>query len=248
MSDNSQETTAPTAPESANEQVQTTETTTEINVAPVEQAALPDEPAAEQKDYSWVPAKFLRGGTPDFEAMTKSYTSLEKKIGQKGSFAPESIDDYEYEPQHIQLDPESNKAFKQFAKDAGLSTAQYAAVLEQYEQAVTQVAETPEKAKVHLEQAWGNDFEKHAANARLAYETYVPSDIPIEAIGNNPYLLRVLANIGAELREDPMPSTGQKGSSGGTSLADIQKLMGEKDYFKNDKKQTIVSEWYAKNG
>lgn len=250
MSDNSQENTSTTFIDSVAtgaEPGPPSAVAPTVEVQPEIHTPADDKQPIESKDYSWVPAKFLRDGQPDFEAMTKSYTSLEKKIGQKGAFAPESVDEYVYEPKSIQLDAEANKAFKQFAKDNGLSTKQYAAVLEQYEQAVGQVAETPEKAKAHLTEAWGKDFDLHASNAKLAYETYVPSDIPIEAIGNNPYLLRVLANIGAELREDPTATKGAATASG-TSIDEIRQLMGDKDYYKNDQKQALVAEWYSKNG
>ena len=201
----------------------------------------------EEPKFDWVPAKFLRDGKPDFETMAKSYTTLEKKIGQKGAFAPESVDEYAYDPKSIQFDPEDNKAFKEFAKEAGLSTAQYAAVLEKYEEVYSKNIETPEKAERYLKETWGDDYTQQAANARKAFETYVPSDIPIEAIGNNPYLLRVLAQIGSELHEDPTPSKAATKSGAGQSKADIQKLMSEPDYWKNASKQALVQEWYAKN-
>lgn len=206
----------------------------------------PAEDIGDVEDLSWVPAKFLRDGKPDFQNLAKSYQSLEKKIGTKGNFAPESVDAYEYTPKSIMLDDESNKAFKEDALKAGLTPTQYQWALEQYEKAYEQTTDTPEKAKAYLEKQWGKDYDKNVQQAIKAFETYVPSHIPIEVIGNNPFVIDILSRIGSELGEDVMPVRSSAGAVG-QSKDDITKLMNEPDYWKNAKKQAQVSEWYAKN-
>lgn len=252
MADNSQEQTSTPTPEATTPaatvltpQPQTTAPATSAD-KPAETTAKVDAPTEDGEDLSWVPAKFLRDGKPDFQNLAKSYQSLEKKIGQKGNFAPESIEAYEYTPKSITLDEEANKAFKEDALQAGLTPKQYQWALEQYEKAYEQTTDTPEKAKAYLEKQWGKDYEKNVQQAIKAFETYVPSHIPIEVIGNNPFVIDILSRIGGELGEDVTPVRSSAGATG-QSKEDITKLMGEPDYWKNAKKQAQVSEWYAKN-
>jgi len=255
MADNSQEQTSAPATETATPvatvltpQTQTTSpaTTAEKPADTTAKVEATSEASGDGEDLSWVPAKFLRDGKPDFQNLAKSYQSLEKKIGTKGNFAPDSVDAYEYTPKSIQLDEESNKAFKEDALKAGLTPAQYQWALEQYEKAHEQTTDTPEKAKAYLEKQWGDDYDKNVQNAINAFETYVPSHIPIEVIGNNPFIIDILSRIGSELGEDVTPVR-SSGGAVGQSKDDIQKLMGEPDYWKNSKKQAQVAEWYAKN-
>lgn len=250
MSDNStQETQATAQAEVATPPEATTTSATLLGQSKPEAAITAPEQVAEaptESEYSYVPPKFLRDGKPDFEGMSKSYIALEKKIGQKGHLAPESIDAYEYKPETLQLDDNANKAFKEDALKAGLSPQQYQWALQQYEKAHAETAQTPAKAEAYLKESWGDAFDSNMANALKAYDTYVGSHIPMDSIGNNPLIIDVLARVGAELGEDKVVNK-SKASSAGVSKADIEALMKEPDYWKNSTKQAQVSEWYAKN-
>lgn len=201
-------------------------------------------PAA--KDYSFVPSKFLKDGEPDFEQMAKSYVNLEKKIGKKGTFAPDSADEYQYTPTSIQLDDQTSTAFKEEAHKMGISKQQYEWMMTKYEEAYTQTSETPEKAEGALKQMWGDNFDTNIRLASKAMDYYIPSDIPIEAIGNNPYVIAILARIGSEMQEDTTPSASSSAAVGVTH-DDIKAIMKSPDYWKDKAKQKQVSDWYAKN-
>lgn len=216
-----------------------TTTTTEPEVK-VEQKVEP-----KQETYDWVPKKFLtKDGTPDFQAMSKSYLALEKRQGSK-SFAPETIDDYTFEGK-MTYDEETTKAFKEKAQKAGLSTEQYKWVMGEYEEMLNQVSYTPERAESALKEAWGDSYTKNMQNAIRAYELYVPSNISIEEIGNNPAVIAILARVGADLSEDTTPAKSSQASTV-VSKGEILKIMKEPDYYRNAEKQKMVTEWYQKN-
>lgn len=196
----------------------------------------------EPVDYSWVPAKFLKDGEPDWQSMSKSYTALEKKLGSKGAMAPDTIDAYDYQAK-VEISPE----FKEKAlKEGKLSAEQYKWVASQYEQLLDIATPTAEKAEAVLRERWGDEFESKAMRAMKAYEVFVPSHISIEEIGNNPIILDILAQVGTELGEDTSPRK-PAAAQVGTTKEDIFKLMNEKDYYRNKDKQNLVAEWYAKN-
>lgn len=258
MADNSQEQTSAPATETATP-VATVLTPQAQPTAPGTPAEKPadttakvettTEDSSDGEDFSWFPQKYMRDGKPDYKALANGHAALDKLAGKKGSFPPDSVDAYEYTPKNIQLDEESNKAFKEDALKAGLTPAQYQWALEQYEKAHEQTTDTPEKAKAYLEKQWGADYDKNVQNAINAFETYVPSHIPIEVIGNNPFIIDILSRIGSELGEDVT----RVKSSGpvGVDKEEIRKMMAHPDYYKNTKTgkelQGKVADWYAKN-
>lgn len=231
----------------ANEEVTNEEVTNEevVNEEVDTGTPEPTEPVKEEVtpvDYSWVPPKFLKDGNPDWESLTKSYTALEKKLGSKGALAPDSIDAYDYQAK-VEISPE----FKEKAlKEGKLSPEQYKWVASQYEQLLDIATPTAEKAEAVLRERWGDEFEVKAQRAIRAYEVFVPSNISIEEIGNNPIILDILAQVGSELAEDTSPR--KPGAvKVGTTKEDIFKIMNEKDYYRSKDKQNLVAEWYAKN-
>lgn len=214
--------------------------------AEVEQTA-PTTEAAD--DYSWVPPKFKLDGKPDFQKLATSYAALEKKISAKAGVAPDSLDDYVYEAKSVQFDADDNVSFKEFAKEINLSPTQYAKVLEKYEESYGRTAETPAKAQEYLQKQWGDDFERNTQLAIKAFEAYAPSHIPLEAIGNNPYVIDLLSRFGAELGEDVVPQ--KKATNSRMSRDDVKALMAKPEYNQDTKEgkalQAQVTAWYEKN-
>lgn len=207
----------------------------------------PTEPVKEEVtpvDYSWVPAKFMKGDEPDFAAMAKSYISLEKKLGSKGALAPDSVDAYDYTPKYELPTEWKEKALT----EAKLSPEQFKWVASQYESLLDAASPSPEKAEAALKERWGDQFEVKARNAVKAYEVYVPSHISMEEIGNNPLILDILAQVGSELGEDTARQQRPAGPAQGLTKADIAKIMGSEEYYRDPKLRAQVEEWYAKNG
>lgn len=196
-----------------NETIENVEvTTTETTPAPETLLATPDietkteestEVKTEEDTFDWVPKKFMRDGKPDFKALEKARSNLEKKLGQKGvSLAPESIDEYDFKLETFQTDDEVTNTFKQEALEAGLSKQQYEFVMKKYEANIGNFINTPEKASKVLKETWGDDYNENMALAFKAFDAVVPSDISLNDIGNDPKIIKILAAIGRDLGED----------------------------------------------
>lgn len=234
-------------------------TTTSTNEAPINQNPTTEavDTTPETKDsqvdsednYDWVPKKYMRDGKPDFQAMEKARANLEKKLSQKGiSLAPETPDEYTFEPTDpgLEYDPETSAAFKNEALKMGLTVDQYQFIMQKYEQEVGQYMYTAERAAAELKTAWGDDFAQNLQYANRAFEEYVPSDVSINEIGNNPAVLKILARIGAELGEDSAPA---RSTSRGVSHTqeDIERLMASPEYgMAGSEARQTVDAWFKK--
>lgn len=215
---------AATAPAAAEVQ-----TETQTPAAVETSAATP--PAASEDDYSWVPAKFMVDGKPDFKNLAKGHANLEKKLGTKVvNLAPEDVAEYAYEPQKLQFDEASTTAFKGKAKELGLSTAQYTALMAEYETAIDNVVMSRDKSEAMLKESWGKEFDGNINAARRAFDEFAPSDLNMEDPAlNHPSVLKLLARIGADLSEDSTPAKAE--TAAGTTQAEIDALMIGNKHF-----------------
>ena len=238
---------APTEVSAPSDEV--TQNVTETTVETTNEA--PEQKVAEttEDNYDWVPKKYMRDGKPDFQAMEKARANLEKKLSQKGvSLAPESPAEYEYEFNIPGVQAESTEAFKEEALQMGLSVDQYKFLMGKYEAEISQYVPTAEKAEATLKADWGPDYQANLKNAYRAFEEYVPSDVSIEDIGNNPAVIKILAAIGAELGEESAPARSNRGTSSLTQ-ADVEAMMLQPDYYdSNSDVRRQVQEWFRKNG
>lgn len=221
----------------AAEVTQTTEQTTETQAE------------ATVNDYSWVPAKFLTEGEPDFQNLAKAYQNLEKKLGQKVvNLAPESADEYTFAPEGMELDPKLTSAFKNEAKEAGLSTSQYEFIMKKYQDTVGRMTLNPDTAASMLKESWGEaEFAGNLNNARRAFDEFAPSDLSMdEPALNHPSVLKLLARIGADLGEDSTPPKSSKGS--GLSQVEIEAMMQTPEYGQaGSETHQTVTKWFEKN-
>lgn len=206
---------------------------------------------AKVEDYSYVPKKYLKDGKPDFEGLSKAYSSLEKKLGQKGLIVPEDVAEYEYTPSSEALfdSEERTTAFKAEAQKAGLSKEQYSFVMGQYENLMINMGFDAAASEAVLKQSWGDSYKANVKQAQRAFEEFAPSDISLDdPVLNHPTVVKLLARMGQELGEDTQ--AGVKGAatrSGGMTHDDIKKVMAEPDYYNDQAKQKLVSDWYKKN-
>ena len=210
-------------------------------------------PAAEQstEDHSWVPKKFFVDGKPDMKRLAESYQALEKKIHSKAGVAPESIDDYVYEPKHYQATPEESTAFKEVAQKLSLSPSQYAGLQEFYDDYAGRTMYTPERAKAYLEEKWGGDMNRNAQHALKAWDTFGPSGVSMDTVGNIPEFIEFMANVGADLGEDSISSK-STAPSNKMSRDDVRALIQQKDAMPPNSKErnaldAQIQEWYTKN-
>lgn len=185
----------------------------------------------------WLPPKFVTDGEPNYESLAKSYTALEKKLGEKGILRPESVDEYEYEFQVLGVDDESFGSLKEQALEKGLSTEQFQFMLSTYEEAVSGSMEsilgTQEQSSEYLSQKWGNEFDKNLAAAQKALDTFTPEGENVDAFLNHPAFIQMMAAIGKELGEDTQPVK-KSGSKTTLTKSEVQKLMDSEDYWDTD--------------
>lgn len=243
---------APVVEATTTETVSTNDTTVStVDTAPAVEAKVEETKAPEAPDYSFVPKKYLKDGKPDLEGLSKAYSSLEKKLGQKGLIVPEDVAEYEYTPSSEALfdSEEKSNSFKAEAQKAGLSKEQYAFVMGQYENLMINMGFDAASSEAVLQKEWGDNYKTHVKQAQRAFEEFAPSDVSLDdPILNHPTVIKLLARFGQELGEDSQ--TVVKGSASrpaGMSKDDVIAIMKEKDYYNNPAKLKLVSDWYAKN-
>lgn len=228
-----------------------TQTSTDVQDTQTAETQTTETQAAEATadDYSWVPAKFINEGAPDFQNLAKAYQNLEKKLGQKVvNLAPESADEYDYTPEGLELDQELTNAFKNEAKEAGLSTSQYEFIMKKYQVAVGRMTLNPEAAADMLKQSWGEaEFAGNLNNARKAFDEFAPGDLSMDDPAlNHPSVLKLLARIGADIGEDSTPPKSSNGS--GLSQSEIETMMQTDDYnVRGSETRQTVDNWFKKN-
>ena len=227
-----------------------TEAATQVSEAPAEVAT--DNPATTQVSESvlgqaatnasdWtanVPEKFRTEDGVNSEAIYKSYSELESKLGKYG-LPPESAEKYEYnyEPDEslpASLDGEIFDNLKGLAHTLGLSQKQFEPIakgFEGYAKSLIEQAYAPEdpaevrqQTESALKEVWKSDDElkSNMGLAIKAFSKYASDGINIDDVGNNPAMIRLLAAIGKDLGED-------KGAIGGGDVsggyADYETLM-----------------------
>lgn len=226
------------------------ETTAPVEVATevaAPEVVVEQETQVEQPDYSYVPKKFLSDGKPDWENLSKSYQSLEKKLGAKGILVPEDITEYTFEGVEVALDEERVNEFKTEAQKAGLSKEQYAFVMGKYNEMMSANGLNASASEAVLKQEWGAEFDKNLSLARKAFDEFAPSDLTIEdPILNHPTVLKLLASLGRELGEDTQKTVKGSTSARGITQDDIMEIQKSSDYWDNPTKQAQVRQWYEK--
>ena len=202
-----------------------------------------------EEDYSWVPAKYMRDGKPDFKEIEKARSNLEKKLSTKGAFAPDDITEYETEGLLNLYGQEIiDEEFLVKAKEAGISKDQLKFVASQINEVVNAFGLVPEKASEQLKNEWGSNFDANLGLARRAFEEFAPSDLNInDPIFNNPSVLKLLVAAGRELGEDR--SSPVKGKSGTAIMSEEEVIAIQKspEYLNSRELQAKVSAWYERN-
>lgn len=158
--------------------------------------------------------KFKANGEVNHEAIWQSYQHAEKRIGS-GDIPPK--DAASYAPQFAEgFDPEPYKelvdGFREKAHAAGMTNTQFNAVLNEFlpslsseiESHLAEVAPNPARAEAELRQAWPDEktYKNNVMLAKKAFEHYADKEMLIDDIGNNPTAIKLLAKLGAGLKED----------------------------------------------
>lgn len=207
--------------------------------------------AAQQGEHdtapdAWIPEKYRvakEDGTLDVEASARKIeearSALEKRLGS-GDAPPKTPDEYKPEINvegfdwDAIKDDETTRGFIAEAHKAGLNNAQLSFVLNEWFNRAPQITQgaaalAQDEAAEELRKSWvsDQDYQANVVNAYRAFDAYAdPADRDrMDEIGNNPIVLRLLANIGKGLQEDSPPAEG--GAAAGVS---IEKLLASEAY------------------
>lgn len=198
-------------------------------------------------DYDWIPEKFRVPNTNgegvnvelSAQKLAASYEGLSKRLGT-GDIPPKTADEYNVElPEdslikfdEFKAEPENQEFLKQ-AHELGVTEKQMQFVLGEYSKRLPEIIQagkeaTLETAKEVLSQTWKSEaeFNTNLKNALTAFNRYAsPEDREqIDQIGNNPLVIKLLANIGKGLQEDTPPQ------AQGIKQEDVKALMASEAY------------------
>lgn len=194
-----------------------------------------------QGEDGWLPEKYRVMGADgkvdiagSARKLADAHTSLEKRLGGVGT-PPKTADDYApdlnvegFDWDEFKAAPET-QSFLKAAHAKGITNDQMSFILGEYvanaQQAVNGAAALDaESATASLRETWKTDAE-FKQNIGLAYRAFSslagPGD-DIDAIGNNPMVIRMLAKVGAEMQEDA-PAGGDINLAEQQSIRDLIK-------------------------
>lgn len=177
-------------------------------------------------------------GTLDMEAsarkMGESLQHLEKRMGS-GDAPPKTAEEYKVTvpdewKEAFPADSETMATFRKDAHEQGLSQKQFDFFINKYIEQAPQLikggaAATQEAAEADLRTTWKTDaeFKTQAGHAFKAWQAFAdPQDAgKMDEVGNSPAVVRLLARIGAEMKEGgSIPA-----AADGTGADDIKTLM-----------------------
>lgn len=150
-------------------------------------------------------------GNVDVKALAKAYKGAEKRIGS-GDIPPKDESGYKIDvqfPEGVKIDEDRHKGFLKGAHAKGMTNGQVNWVMEQYSGLIAEAQQMAQAQKVNasevLKKEWGDNFDTNLAAAQKAFHAVATqADIDaIEVIGNSVPVLRMLAKLGANLKEDP---------------------------------------------
>lgn len=205
--------------------------------------------AASAPTDDWIPEKFRSNkddGTLDLEAsarkLNEAYANLEKRFGT-GDVPPESVDKYELKdlPDGISVDDlKAEPSMQEFIAKAhaeGLTNKQLNFVVSEFLTNAKSLVDgnaalTKEEVSAELRKTWSTDQEMDA-NLQDAYKaaaTYLDNDeldqlLQAGGPGDNPDVIKLLARIGKELKEDVPPNNADQ-----SAQPDVQALLRSEAY------------------
>lgn len=178
-------------------------------------------------DASWLPEKYQvkdESGALNVEQsarkLAEAHAHLEKRLGS-GDAPPKTPEEYApkveaegFNWDEFKADPRM-QGFMKAAHAKGITNDQMSFILGEYMQQAPALvngaaALDADAAKAELQQTWKSDaeFNKNIGLAFRAFNQLADEGDKgrISEIGNNPIVLRLLAKMGAEMREDVPPS------------------------------------------
>lgn len=203
------------------------------------------------------PKKFLKeDGTPDHEKLAKSYIGLEKRLGSKPNIPAASVEEYSWEAPDdgLELQEENVAKFKEEALAQGFSNKQYQFLMSRYGEIVkgmqNEFVWSGERAATALQQEWGKDYKSNLELAKNGFEEFASSSAdPNDAVWNHPEVMKLLARLGSEVKEDSITSKSPAAKNTKTGADEIRQILQSKEYRNGDRElHAKVTAWYQAGG
>ena len=212
------------------------------------------QPGDAAKPWAFIAEKYQvknEKGEVDGEAsarkVAEAHANLEKRMGE-GSARPKTAAEYKLPelPEALKdmpLDDAATNRFKDEAHKAGYSQAQFEFAMSKYFEMAPALVNAGQKFNTAdtvkgLKESWGADYEKNAGAAWQGINQIAAaaglSVQEVEAeIGNSPAFNRIMAVVGAQLKEDKSINAG--GSQGGGDNTAAAGTIQASEEFRNPK-------------
>lgn len=203
--------------------------------------------------WAFIPEKFLvknDKGEVDPQASARKVeehrSNLEKRLGEGGA-RPKTAADYKMPElpealKGVAFDDAATNRFKEDAHKAGFSQAQFEFAMGKYFDFAPALVNGGQKASAEdtiatLKQTWGADYEKNGQAAWRGMEQIAQAagltTAEVEAeLGNSPAFNRIMAVVGAQLKEDKSVNPGGSGAQSADSMAQAGTLQAS-EAFRN---------------
>lgn len=211
-------------------------------------------PAAEPKPWDFIAEKFHvkdQNGQIDYEASTRKSEdhrkSLEKRLGS-GDIRPATASEYKMPalPEALKdakMDDALLGRFREDAHKAGFSQTQFDLALGKYFELAPALVGAGQKfttddTLADLKKTWGDSYQTNSQNAwRGLTQIASVAGLTVEQVdselGNSPAFNKIMAAVGAQMREDRAPNP-QAGAGAGNSDAEAAKIQMS-EAFRNAK-------------
>lgn len=211
-------------------------------------------PAAEPKPWDFIPEKFqvkAADGSIDHEASARKVaehrTNLEKRLGA-GDIRPATAAEYKMPalPEALKdakMDDALLGQFREDAHKAGFSQTQFDLALGKYFELAPALVGAGQKftaddTVADLKKTWGDSYQANSQNAwRGLTQIASVAGLTVEQVdselGNSPAFNKIMAAVGAQIREDRAPNP-QAGAGAGNSDAEAAKIQMS-EAFRNPK-------------
>lgn len=236
---------------------------TQTQTQPAQTSILQQGQQTEANNYDWIPEKHRatkEDGSIDVDAsarkVSEAYKNLEQKLGS-GDVPPKTAEEYApkvevegFNFDEFKADPES-QSFLKGAHAKGLTNDQVGFVIGEYLKRAPALVEgaqamDAETATAELKTTWANEVE-FKENVSLAFKAFsafaVDADkAKINEIGNNPIVIRLLANIGKELKEDKSINNQQHVNDGDFNVKSSELRKQLQDLPAHDPKRKAIQD------
>lgn len=191
-----------------------------------------------ENNLDWMPEQFRvldDAGALDVEASSRKLAEDYTSLSGRNSALPESYEGYSPEIksdwlnfEEFKKDPDG-ESFLKSAHEKGLTNEQVEFVLNEYGRRAPELVKATgesdrDSTTAELKQIWKTDseFNTNIQHAYRAFQAFAaPDDVAkMDDIGNNPVVIRLLAKVGAEMREDIPYGVGDVGAE-----SDVKSLM-----------------------